>query len=203
MKHIQKFESYSVSTNEAFRHKFKEFMTTVKMFLWFPVIIPITNFANPRLTLSSIETNLNLYHSLPTLRQALQNLLNDHQNELTDIETEDIEYKIDKINKELIKYPTIDSYKAAAKKVARIANYRNRNFLYNRIDTYQPIILDIYDAVKEIKKINKNIVSNDSEYDVETTRSTVTRTFRQARNQEENNPHQNPREINWANEFDR
>jgi hypothetical protein len=203
MEHLQKFELYSVTTNEAFRHKFKDFMSTVKMFLWFPVIVPIANFANPRLILSSIETNLNLYHSLPTLRQALQNLLNDHQNELTDIETEDIEYKIDKINKELIKYPTIDAYKVAAKKAAKIANYRNRNFLYNRIDNYQPIILDIYDAVKEIKKINKNIVSYDSEYDVETTRSTVARTFRQARNQELDNPQTNPRDVNWTNEFDR
>ena len=203
MKHLQKFEPYSITTNEAFRHKFKDFMSDLKTFILCPIFIPIANLVNPRTILTLAETNLNIYHSLPTLRQALQSLLNNHSNDLTDTEIEDIEYKITKINKTLQKYPTLDSYKLSAKKAMKIVNFRNSNFLCNRIDTYQPIIIDMYKAVEEINKINKNIISNDSLYDQGTTRSTVRNIFTQARNQELDNPQTNPRDVNWTNEFDR
>lgn len=130
------------------------------------------------------------------------------EGDVTDSEREDIEYRLSEIRKTIAKYPTIDSLKNLYTREAKYFNFKNRNYIINKINEYQPrrmAISTLCDEIRKTYKFPKRV------FNLGNTGVTgiVTRASRHHNLPNQNLAYQgydlpqNPIDQNWTNEFDR
>lgn len=174
MKHLKTFESYSPdeSLNEEFIGKI------IKSILGVPVAaigLTVMQFMDPRKLKEQILPQfLDIYSNLDVLIDTLENI-HFNNKDITDVESEDILKKLNKLKKIKIKYPTLDEYKKKVCKVMPLFNIRNRKYLCDQVMQYEPKKMNASEVMKEIGKVYKEIKRDDIIGDVDTT-------FRLARN---------------------
>lgn len=124
----------------------------------------ILNLLNVRFLMRSMGRNgyesIDIYNNIDKLILALDNALNDDSINLTNREKNKVKYFIEKLNKLIKKYPTIDDFKKKFAKKVSYLNIKDARFVKKEIMDYQPKELDLHDILKYIRKQFKFVKNN-------------------------------------------
>lgn len=160
MKHLKTFESFSYS-EEPINEEFIGGIIKSILSIPFGIFALITlQFIGGRTMSKTIEKSLlDVYSNIDKLIDTLRGL-SDNPN-ITDVEKKKINKRLKELIKVKKKNPTLDDYKRRLIKRTPLMNFKNRNYLRNQIESYEPREMSVYEIIETLKKFYKEISRTD------------------------------------------
>jgi hypothetical protein len=157
MKHLNNYEEFNESLLPGGASKMEKILN-IPLIPFNLLIFGLSQFLNGRFVNEILFENwLDIYTNIDVVRKEIDKLKNE---DLTDSE----QRKADKILKEIErcekKYPTLEDFKKHLMKLVPLVNFKNKDFLKKKIETYESNELSYDKLYKILKKINDKMGSS-------------------------------------------